>query len=169
MQINTTNGVVAFKNRTTRNNFCPSFSSPLQRVVPNFFHPRSTIHLSGPHKNIPHEFHAYLLPQTKRGCTSKIRCDYQGSGVSNALLCGCKNCAGYWLLLLLVNQFSTLTWTRIDGHKREKRAKICILNGTIQLFFGSWCMYGEVDKMKLGKTSFPNWRNILSQNKQYLL
>ena len=26
-------------------------------------------------------------------------------------------------------------------------------------------MYGEVDKIKLGKTLFPNWRNILSQNK----
>ena len=28
-------------------------------------------------------------------------------------------------------------------------------------------MYGEVDKIKLGKTLFPNWRNILSQNKYY--
>ena len=24
-------------------------------------------------------------------------------------------------------------------------------------------MYGEVDKIKLGKTLFPNWRRILSQ------
>ena len=26
-------------------------------------------------------------------------------------------------------------------------------------------MYGEVDKKKLGKTLFPCWRHILSQNK----
>ena len=26
-------------------------------------------------------------------------------------------------------------------------------------------MYGEVDKIKLGKTLFPSWRHILSQNK----
>ena len=26
-------------------------------------------------------------------------------------------------------------------------------------------VYGEVDKIKLGKTQFPNWRHILSQNK----
>ena len=26
-------------------------------------------------------------------------------------------------------------------------------------------MYGEVDKIKLGKTLFPNWRHILSRNK----
>ena len=30
-------------------------------------------------------------------------------------------------------------------------------------------MSGEVSKIKLGKTSFPNWRHILSQNKEYLL
>ena len=29
-------------------------------------------------------------------------------------------------------------------------------------------MYGEVDKIKLGKTLFPNWRHILSQNKAYI-
>ena len=26
-------------------------------------------------------------------------------------------------------------------------------------------MYGEVDNIKLGKTLFPNWRHVLSQNK----
>ena len=26
-------------------------------------------------------------------------------------------------------------------------------------------MYGAVDKIKIGKTLFPNWRHILSQNK----
>ena len=25
-------------------------------------------------------------------------------------------------------------------------------------------MYGEVDKIELGETLFPNWRHILSQN-----
>ena len=28
-------------------------------------------------------------------------------------------------------------------------------------------MYGEIDKIKLGKILFPNWRNILSQNKVF--
>ena len=30
-------------------------------------------------------------------------------------------------------------------------------------------MYGEIDKIKLGKTLLPNWRHILSQDKKYLL
>ena len=30
-------------------------------------------------------------------------------------------------------------------------------------------MYGEADKKKLGRTLFPNWRHILSRNKEYLL
>ena len=95
-KINTTNGVVAFKYRSTRNNVLSVFfvAAPKSRSV--YIGPRSTIHLSGPHKNIPHEFHVvYLSPQTKPGCTSKGRCDYQGIGVSSALLCGCNNCAGY--------------------------------------------------------------------------
>ena len=29
-------------------------------------------------------------------------------------------------------------------------------------------MYGEVDKIKLGKTLLPNWRHNLAQNKEYL-
>ena len=28
-------------------------------------------------------------------------------------------------------------------------------------------MYGEIDKIKLGKTVFPNWRHILSRNKYW--
>ena len=44
---------------------------------------------------IPHEFPVYVSPQTKRGYTSKGRYDFQGSSVSNALLYGFKNCAGY--------------------------------------------------------------------------
>ena len=101
-----------------------------------------TIHLSGPHNNIPHEFDVYLSLQTKPGCTSKGRCDYQGIGVSNASLCGFKNCTGYsLLLLLLVNPFSTSTWMRMDAERDKRKArKKCILNGTLQLFLGSWCM-----------------------------
>ena len=30
-------------------------------------------------------------------------------------------------------------------------------------------MYGDVDKIKIGKTLFPSWRHILSQNQQQLL
>ena len=30
-------------------------------------------------------------------------------------------------------------------------------------------MYEEVDKIKLDNTLFPNWRHVLSQNKEYLL
>ena len=37
--------------------------------------PRPTIYLSGLNKIIPHEFHVFLSPQTKRGCTSKIKVD----------------------------------------------------------------------------------------------
>ena len=30
-------------------------------------------------------------------------------------------------------------------------------------------MYGEVDNIKFGKVSFPNWRNILSYSKQFFI
>ena len=50
-----------------------------------------------------------------------------------------------------------------ERDKREGRQK-CILNGTLQFFLGFIWMYGAVDKKILGKTLFPNWRNILSQN-----
>ena len=30
-------------------------------------------------------------------------------------------------------------------------------------------MHGEVDKIKLGKTLFPTWSHVLSQNKKKLL
>ena len=163
--MNTANGVVAFKNRSTRINVLSVFfaAAPKSRSV--YIGPRSTIHLSGPHKNIPHEFHVYLSPQTKPGCTSTTgRCDYQGIGVSNALWCGCKNCAGYWLLLLLVNPFSTSSWTRMDAERDKREARK-------NMYFERYCpiifgmlMYGAVDKIKLGKTLFPNWRHILSQN-----
>ena len=30
-------------------------------------------------------------------------------------------------------------------------------------------MYGEVDKIKVGETLFPNWGKNLSQNKEYFM
>ena len=43
--------------------------------------------------NIPHQFHVYLSSQTKDGCTSKGKCDYQGCVVARiALTTGCCCC-----------------------------------------------------------------------------
>ena len=48
----------------------------------------------------------------------------------------------------------------------EKGANFCILNGTPQLtVIIRILIYGEVHKIKLDKTLFPNWRHILPQNK----
>ena len=157
--------MVVFENRSTRSNVLSVFfvAAPKSRSV--YIGPRSTIHLSGPHKNIAHEFHVYSSEQTKPGCTSKGRCDYQGIGVSNALLCGCKNCAGYWLLmLLLVNPFSTSTWTRTDAERDKREARQKMYPERYSLVILRILMYGAVDKTKLGKTLFPIWRHILSQN-----
>ena len=87
-KINTTNEVVAFKSRRTRSNvFQLLFSSPLQRVVPYILVPDQRSIFQDRIKNILHEFHVYLCLQTKPGCPSKGRCDYQIIGVLNALLC----------------------------------------------------------------------------------
>ena len=57
--------------------------------------------------------------------------------------------------------------TLFEGRRpSETRAKYCILNGTLQLVILRILIYGEVDEIKLGKTLFPNWRHILSQNKK---
>ena len=84
--------------------FRQSFSSPLQRKGRSVcIGPRSTIHLSGPHNKYPTFIPCIFVPTNETWKSSKGRCDYQGinSSVSNALWCGCKNGAGYWLLLLL--------------------------------------------------------------------
>ena len=132
--------MVAFKNHSTRSNVLSVFFVAVSKSRSVYIGPWSMIHLSGPYQNIPNEFHVYLSPQMKSGCTSTRRRGYQGIGFSNALLCGCKNCAGYWLLFL-VNPLNLSTWTRMDAErdKREARKNIYILKGTLQLFFGSWC------------------------------
>ena len=156
--------MVAFTIRSTRSNVLSvSFvAAPKSRSV--YIGPRSTIHLSGPHKNMPHEFHVYLSSQTKPGCTSEGRCDYQGIGVSNALLCGCKNFAGYWLLLLLVDPFSTSTWTRMDAERDKREARKNMYFERYSPVILGILMYGAGYKIKLGKTLFPNRRHIFSQN-----
>ena len=52
-KVYTTNEVVAFKNRSTRNNVLSVFfvGAPKSRSV--YIGPRSTIHLSGPHNKYP--------------------------------------------------------------------------------------------------------------------
>ena len=145
--MNTTNGVAAFKNRSRRSiDFCQAFSSPLQRVVPYILVLDQRSIFQG-HIKISH---VYLSPQTEPGCNSQGRCDYQGIGVSNALLRGCNNWGGFWLLLVvLVNPSRTSTCTRMDAdrdNKREARKKLYFDRYspvTLEML-----MYGAVEKKK---------------------
>ena len=54
-----------------------------------------------------------------------------------------------------------------ERDKREARKKMYVERYSPVIL--RILMYEEVDKIKVGKTLFPNWRHILSQNKQYLL
>ena len=58
--------------------FCQYFSSPLQRVVPYILvHDQRSIFQD--RIEISHTNSIYIfIPQTKPGCSSKDRCDYQG-------------------------------------------------------------------------------------------
>ena len=138
-----TGAMVAIENRSTRSDELSVVSVAAPKSCSVYICTRSTTHLSGPHENISHEFHVYLSPQTKPGCTSEGWCDYQGIGVSNALLCGCNNFAV--LFLRGCYFWSIRSPPRRDrgwvlSEISEKRAKRCILSGTLHLFLGSWCM-----------------------------
>ena len=49
-----------------------------------------------------------------------------------------------------------------DGSKRETRKNMHFERYSPVIL--GILMYGAVDKVQLGKTLFPNWRHILSQN-----
>ena len=132
--------------------FCQSFSSPLQRVVPYILvqFPRSIFR--DRIINTPHEFHVYLSPQKKRGCTSKV-------GVIIKVVV-------FRTLCCVVARIALATdcccWSIRSARRRErgwmlsetseKRAKKYILNGTLRF-------------IKLSTTIFSDWRQILSQSK----
>ena len=150
--------MVAFKNRSSSmmretmfRQFFRRRSKESFRIILNIGL-RSTIHLSGPHNKYPTLIPCMYIYPHKRNVDALLKVGViiikVADSVSNALLCGCKNCAGYyWLLLLQVNPFSTSTWTRMDAcwarkarRSAQKNVLRSILNGTLQLFFGSWCM-----------------------------
>ena len=60
--MNTTNGVAAFENRSTRNNVLSVFfvAAPRSRSV--YIGPISTIHLSGPHNKYPTLIPCIFIP-----------------------------------------------------------------------------------------------------------
>ena len=87
---------------------------------------------------------------TLPGCNSQGRCDYQGIiGVSNALLRGCNNCAGYWLLLVvLVNPSRTSTCTRMDADRDKRAARKNMYFDRYSPVNLEMLLYGAVEKNK---------------------
>ena len=68
-------------------------------------------------------------------------------------------------LLLLVNPFGTSMWTRMDVELDKREARKFLFFERYSLVILRISMYGEIHKIKLGTTLFPNWRHILSHNK----
>ena len=94
----TTNGVITYKNRKTKINVLSVFFVAARKSRSGYIlvHDHPSI-FQDRTNNVPHYFHVYLSLKTKRGCTSKGMCDYQGCSVSNVLWFGCKNYAGHFV------------------------------------------------------------------------
>ena len=143
--------------------FCQSFSSPLQRVVPYILVQFQRSIFQDRIINTPHEFHVYLSPQTKRGCTSKV------GVIIKVVVCRTLSCVVARIALAT----DCCCWSIRSACRRErgwmlsetseKRAKNIDFERYSPVVLRI-LMNGEVDKIKLGTTIFPNWRH-LSQNK----
>ena len=122
--------------------FLPVFlvSAPKSRSV--YIGPRSTVHLSGPHNKYPTLIPCIFIPTNetwmrvlKAGVVFKVV-------VFRTLCCVVArialpaDCCCCWSICSAPRREPG--W--MLSETSEKRAKNCILNGTLQLFFGSWCM-----------------------------
>ena len=67
--------------------------------------------------------------------------------------------------LTLPYPFHTSTSTRMEAERDKREVRIFLYFERYSWVILRILKYGEVDKMKLGKTLLPNRRNILSQNK----
>ena len=137
--INTTNGVVAFKNRSTRNNVLSVFlvAAPRSRSV--YTGPISTINLSGPHNKYPALISMYMYPH-KRNADALPKVGVIIKVVVFRTLCCvvarialATDCCCFWSIRS--SPRCERGWM-LSGTS-EKRARKCILNGTPQLFSGS--------------------------------
>ncbi len=94
-----------------------------------------------------------IFPHKRTRCTSKCRCDYREVEVFRTLAFVVATIA------LAINTDCCCCWSIREAPKRvrawmlsetsEKRAKECILNGTLKSFFACWCI--EVDKKNLAR------------------
>ena len=119
--------------------FCQSFSSPLQRVVPYILvHDHRSIFQD--HIKISHTNSMYIYPH-KRNLDALLKVGviikvlvfrtlcYVVATIALATDCCCS-----------IRQAPRRERGWMLSETSEKRAKKCILNGTVQLFFGSSCM-----------------------------
>ena len=133
--------MVALKNRSTTNNVLSVFfvAAPKSRSV--YSGPRSTIHFSGPHNKYLTLIPCIFIPANetwmlKVGVVIKLV-------VFRTLCCVVARIAlatDYCCCLSIRSAPRRRERRCVLSKTSEKRAKKCFLNGTLQLFFGSWCM-----------------------------